>query len=168
METVSDHPESSNGTLNHSNTENVTETPTTLRAPLPPDLTENSETSDGSRNNDYTPIRSELVSPTPDYRHNTRIQTSTESATEASVNLLPAHEARGVFNVTDSEKRLQTHEKSESTLFHKDDSRDHLIDPNSVTESPTELLKATLTADKNNEAFNKSWASADATVNSEN
>ncbi|XP_060891526.1 uncharacterized protein LOC132972596 isoform X1 [Labrus mixtus] len=153
MGAVSDHPESGNDTLNHSNTENVTETPTTLRALLPPDRTENSETFDGSRNNDYTPMRSELVSPSPDYSHNKRIQTSTESATEASVSVLPAPEARGVFNVTDSEKILETHEKSESILFHKDDSRDLLNDPSSVTETPIEFVTATLSADKNNAAF---------------
>ncbi|CAJ1056495.1 serine-rich adhesin for platelets-like [Xyrichtys novacula] len=143
-ETVMVHAE--NSSLNNFSTENVTGTPVTfLNAPLPPDLTDSRENYNSGQNNKDTDMRKELVSPGPDYKHNTRIQTSTEqSLTEAEVGLFPvlptqhpAHEARGV---TDSKKIGVTRKESESVLLQRGDEQDTVGDSSTVTETLTGLM----------------------------
>ncbi|XP_034540968.1 serine-rich adhesin for platelets-like [Notolabrus celidotus] len=172
-ETVSIPAENINITMNHSNTDNVTETPITfLTALLPPDLSESSQTSDGSRNN--KDMRRESVSPGSDYRHNTGIKTSTGSLTEASLSLLPvlptpnpAHTARGGFDVSGSENLQDTHKESESVPRHKDDDHDTLRDSSRVKGTPGSFMTATVSADKNSDAFSKSGTVIDRHVKSD-
>ncbi|XP_039989638.1 gliomedin-like isoform X2 [Xiphias gladius] len=77
-ESASFHPDYSLGTLNDTNTGNVTEAPVKLStALLSVDLGRNSHTVNGSGNISDTTMKSELVEPRPDYRHDTWIETNT-------------------------------------------------------------------------------------------
>ncbi|XP_033997918.1 uncharacterized protein LOC117491902 isoform X4 [Trematomus bernacchii] len=109
-ESVSGHPEyGHHDTLNETNSENVTEASIRLlTAPLSQD--QNSGAFNGSGNITDIPMKSELVSPRPAYRHDTWTENSTGNVTEASIKLLAvlptqhrAHEAADDINVTDTE-----------------------------------------------------------------
>ncbi|XP_039664643.1 gliomedin-like isoform X5 [Perca fluviatilis] len=170
------HPEYSYDALNDTNTENVTEEPIRLlTAPLSPD--QNSDTFNGNANINDTTVQSELVSPRPDYTHDTWIETSAETVTAASIHLLTvstvlptphlAQEARDVFNVTHSEKLRDTANESEPVSFHKDDSQDTLNNTMNVTDGPIKLLSAPLSADHNSDAVNNSGTVSDTPMKSE-
>ncbi|XP_044050349.1 gliomedin-like isoform X1 [Siniperca chuatsi] len=169
-ESVSVHLEYSHDILNDTNTENVTEAPNQLlTALLSPDLIQNSDTFNGSGNINDTPMKSELVSPHPDDRHDTRTESSTQTVTEAAMSLLTAHEARDVFNVTDSVKLQDREKESESIPLHKDYSHDTLNDSNTenVTDGPITLLTAPLSADQNSDAVTNSGTIIDTPMKSE-
>ncbi|XP_039664638.1 uncharacterized protein LOC120564055 isoform X1 [Perca fluviatilis] len=170
------HPEYSYDALNDTNTENVTEEPIRLlTAPLSPD--QNSDTFNGNANINDTTVQSELVSPRPDYTHDTWIETSAETVTAASIHLLTvstvlptphlAQEARDVFNVTHSEKLRDTANESEPVSFHKDDSQDTLNNTMNVTDGPIKLLSAPLSADHNSDAVNNSGTVSDTPMKSD-
>uniref|UniRef100_UPI0037E8324D dentin sialophosphoprotein-like n=1 Tax=Semicossyphus pulcher TaxID=241346 RepID=UPI0037E8324D len=171
META--RPENNHDTLNDSTTENVTETPMTfLPALLPPDQTENRDTVSGSRSMKDTPTRSESASPRPDDRHHTRTETSTDSLTEASESLLPvlpsprpAHEARHVFDTTDSEKLQEN--QVESVSVHNDHNHKTLNIASSVTETPEGLITASFHEDKNSDTVNNSGTIIDPLLKSD-
>ncbi|XP_078023957.1 uncharacterized protein LOC117261781 isoform X1 [Epinephelus lanceolatus] len=171
-ESASAHPAYSNDILNDTNTESVTEAPSTLfTAAFPPDVIQNSDAFNGSGNTSDTTIKSELTSPLPAIRHVTQIETNAENVTEASFNLLsvsptthPAHEARDVLTVTDSEKLGDTEKESESVTFHSDHSHNTLSDLNTenVTDGPIQLLTDSSPSpqDNNNElnlSSNEGW-----------
>ncbi|XP_035858695.1 gliomedin-like isoform X6 [Sander lucioperca] len=151
------HPEYSYSTLNDTNTENVTEAPIRLlTAPLSTDQ----NSFNGSADINDTTVKSELVSPRPDYTHDTWVETSAETVTAASIHLtvstvLPtphlAHEARDVSNVTHSEKLRDTAKESESVSFDQDNSHGTLNNTKreNATEAPIQLLTAPLSADQN-------------------
>ncbi|XP_035858694.1 gliomedin-like isoform X5 [Sander lucioperca] len=159
------HPEYSYSTLNDTNTENVTEAPIRLlTAPLSTDQ----NSFNGSADINDTTVKSELVSPRPDYTHDTWVETSAETVTAASIHLtvstvLPtphlAHEARDVSNVTHSEKLRDTAKESEPVSFHKDDSQDTLNNTVNVTDGPIKLFTAPLSrhfSDQNGDTVNNS------------
>ncbi|KAK9516561.1 hypothetical protein VZT92_024481 [Zoarces viviparus] len=155
---------------------NVTTSKTTLdtstdSAPVTPDK---NSTFNGSGNIKDTPMKSESVSPRPDYTRDMWIGTSTENVTEASVNLLavlptphPTREAPDVFNVTDSENLRETDEESESVSFHKDYSHDTVNNTGNVTDGAIQLLTVPLSVDQNSESFNNSGAIIDAPMTSD-
>ncbi|KAM6926029.1 uncharacterized protein PEZ65_009642 isoform 4-T4 [Lycodopsis pacificus] len=159
----------------HPDVLNVTASKTTLdtstdSAPLTPD--KNSTTFNGSGNIKHTPMKSESVSPRPDYTRDMWIGTSTENVTEASVNLLavlptphPTREAPDVFNVTDSENLRETDEESESVSFHKD--HDTVNNTGNVTDGAIPLLTVPLSVDQNSDSFNNSGAIIDAPMTSD-
>ncbi|XP_028441597.1 gliomedin-like isoform X4 [Perca flavescens] len=167
------HPEYSYDALNDTNTENVTEAPVRLlTAPISPD--QNNDAINGNANINDTTVQSELVSPRPDYMHDTWIETSAETVTAASIHLLTvlptphlAQEARDVFNVTHSEKLRDTAKESESVSFHKDDNQDTLNNTMNVTDGPIQLLSAPLSADHNSDAVNNSGTVSDTPMKSE-
>ncbi|XP_049429144.1 gliomedin-like isoform X2 [Epinephelus fuscoguttatus] len=171
-ESASAHPAYSNDILNDTSTESVTEAPSTLfTAAFPPDVIQNSDAFNGSGNTNDTTIKSELTSPLPAIRHVTQIETNAENVTEASINLFsvsptthPAHEARDVLTVTDSEKLGDTEKESESVTFHSDHSHNTLSDLNTknVTDGPIQLLTDSSPSpqDNNNElnlSSNERW-----------
>ncbi|XP_078113280.1 uncharacterized protein LOC144522230 [Sander vitreus] len=160
------HPEYRYVTLNDTNTENVTEAPIRLlTAPLSTDQ----NSFNGSANINDTTVKSELVSPRPDYTHDTWVETSAETVTAASIHLtvLPtphlAHEARDVFNVTHSEKLRDTAKESEPVSFHKDDTLNNSMN---VTDGPVKLLTAKLSEDQNSDAVNNSGTVSDTPMKS--
>ncbi|XP_028441595.1 uncharacterized protein LOC114560428 isoform X2 [Perca flavescens] len=167
------HPEYSYDALNDTNTENVTEAPVRLlTAPISPD--QNNDAINGNANINDTTVQSELVSPRPDYMHDTWIETSAETVTAASIHLLTvlptphlAQEARDVFNVTHSEKLRDTAKESESVSFHKDDNQDTLNNTMNVTDGPIQLLSAPLSADHNSDAVNNSGTVSDTPMKSD-
>ncbi|KAL3061385.1 hypothetical protein OYC64_009546 [Pagothenia borchgrevinki] len=142
-ESVSGHPEyGHHDTLNETNSENVTEASMRLlTAPLSQD--QNSGAFNGSGNITDIPMKSELVSPRPAYRHDTWTENSTGNVTEASIKLLAvlptqhrAHEAADDINVTDTE------------ILRDTDS-------------------APLSEDQNSDSFNNSGAIIDASIKSD-
>ncbi|KAI4825180.1 hypothetical protein KUCAC02_020874 [Chaenocephalus aceratus] len=141
-ESVSGHPEYGHDTLNETNSENVTEASIRLlTAPLSQD--QNSGAFNGSGIITDIPMKSDLVSPRPAYRHDTWTENSTQNVTEASIKLLAvlptqhrAHEAADDINVTDTE------------ILRDTDS-------------------APLSEDQNSDSFNNSGAIIDASIKSE-
>ncbi|XP_034060573.1 uncharacterized protein LOC117538793 isoform X1 [Gymnodraco acuticeps] len=141
-ESVSGHPEYGHDTLNETNSENVTEASIRLlTAPLSQD--QNSGAFNGSGIITDFPMKSDLVSPRPAYRHDTWTENSTRNVTEASIKLLAvlptqhrAHEAADDINVTDTE------------ILRDTDS-------------------APLSEDQNSDSFNNSGAIIDASIKSE-
>ncbi|XP_032379000.1 gliomedin isoform X5 [Etheostoma spectabile] len=137
------HPENSYNTLIDTNTENVTAAPIQLlTAPLSPD--QNSDAFNGSANIYETTGKSELVSPRPDYTHDTWIETSIETVTAASIHLL-----------------------TEPVLFNKDDSQDTLNNTMNVTDGPIKLLTVPLSGDQNSDAVNNSGIVSDTPMKSD-
>ncbi|XP_035858696.1 gliomedin-like isoform X7 [Sander lucioperca] len=126
------HPEYSYSTLNDTNTENVTEAPIRLlTAPLSTDQ----NSFNGSADINDTTVKSELVSPRPDYTHDTWVETSAETVTAASIHL------------------------TEPVSFHKDDSQDTLNNTVNVTDGPIKLFTAPLSrhfSDQNGDTVNNS------------
>ncbi|KAM7396853.1 hypothetical protein PAMP_019861 [Pampus punctatissimus] len=166
-ESVSFHPDYSH-ILNDTNIDNVTDKSIQLlTAHLSPDLSKNSDVSNVSRNIMDTSMKSELVSPRPDYSDDILTEMNTKNVTEASVNILtvlptpyPAHDTRNVSNITDTEKLPDTNLETESASFHKDFSHDTLNDTNTVniTEATIQLLSGPISADEISDAFNGSKA----------
>ncbi|CAK6961526.1 gliomedin-like isoform X2 [Scomber scombrus] len=146
-------------TLNDTNTENVTKAAIKLSGPISADKI--NDAFSGIKTTIDTLMKSELVSPRPDYRDNTLTETNTNHVTEASVNILtvlptphPALDAGDVLNVTETEKLPDTNLETESVSFDKDYSHDTLNDTN--TENVTEAaiqLSGPISADKISDAF---------------
>nr|XP_033940517.1 gliomedin isoform X2 [Pseudochaenichthys georgianus] len=144
-ESVSGHPEYGHDTLNETNSENVTEASIRLlTAPLSQD--QNSGAFNGSGIITDIPMKSDLVSPRPAYRHDTWTENSTQNVTEASIMLLAvlptqhrAHEAADDINVTDTEILRDT----DSAPLSEDQNSDSfnnsgaIIDASNKSESPT-------------------------------
>ncbi|XP_034735960.1 gliomedin-like isoform X7 [Etheostoma cragini] len=137
------HPENSYNTLIDTNTEYVTEAPIRLlTAPLSPD--QNSDAFNGSANIYETTLKSELVSPRPDYTDDTWIETSIETVTATSIPLL-----------------------TEPVSFNKDDSQDTLNNTMNVTDGQIKLLTVTLSGDQKSDAVNNSGTVRDMPMTSD-
>ncbi|XP_053175828.1 collectin-11-like [Scomber japonicus] len=159
-ESVSFDKDYSHDSLNDTNTENVTETAIKLSGPISADKIY--DAFNDIKTTIDTLMKSELVSPRPDYSDNTLTETNANYVTEESVNILtvlptphPAHDGRDVVNVTEMEKLPDTNLETESVSFDKDYSHDSLNDTN--TENVTEAaitLSGPISADKIYDAFN--------------
>ncbi|XP_035520874.1 uncharacterized protein LOC118330452 [Morone saxatilis] len=167
---VSFHEEFNQDTLNDSDTEDVTEGPvqllTVLPTPPPAHETRDVVNVTVSEKLKDTDKESDLVSFHKEFNHNTLNDSHTEDVTEGPVQLLTAHEARDVFNVTDSDKLKDTDKESDLVSFYKEFSQDTRNDSNTkdVTEGPVQLLTAPLYVDHNSDAFNNSGTIIDTLI----
>ncbi|CAK6961528.1 gliomedin-like isoform X5 [Scomber scombrus] len=118
-------------TLNDTNTENVTKAAIKLSGPISADKI--NDAFSGIKTTIDTLMKSELVSPRPDYSNDTLTETNTNRVTEASVNIL-----------------------TESASFDKDYIHDTLNDTNTenVTEAAIKLKSGPISADIFSDAFN--------------
>ncbi|XP_069564304.1 uncharacterized protein [Brachyistius frenatus] len=173
-ESVSFHPNYSPKTLNDANGETVTRAAVnSLTGLFTVGSGGNSDAFSGRGKATGTAMEIELVSPRPDFRHDTWIEINPENVTEASIKLLtespsghPAENSRDDFKVTDSEKRPDSKIMDpEPVQFHHGSLND--TDIENVTEGPFKLLPAPFDADQNSDAFNGSRTVIKTTMKSE-
>ncbi|XP_074534435.1 uncharacterized protein LOC141796979 isoform X2 [Halichoeres trimaculatus] len=148
--------------------ETETESPETASVPAENHVVTTSHSNTGNGTEASITFLTESVSSGLDNKHNKEIESSTDTQTEASLilsHVLPtphsAHEARGALDVRDSEKQQDAHKSSESHLFHKDRNHNTPSHSSAVTGSPTRLMTATPSADKNRDSFTKSGSVID-------
>ncbi|XP_069018052.1 uncharacterized protein [Embiotoca jacksoni] len=174
MESVSFHPNYSPKTLNDANGETVTRAAVnSLTGLFTVGSGGNSDAFSGRGKATGTAMEIELVSPRPDFRHDTWIEINPENVTEPSIKLLtespsghPAENSRDDFKVTDSEKRPDSKIMDpEPVQFHHGSLND--TDTENVTEGPFKLLPAPLDADQNSDAFNGSRTVIKTTMKSD-
>ncbi|XP_069564298.1 uncharacterized protein [Brachyistius frenatus] len=174
MESVSFHPNYSPKTLNDANGETVTRAAVnSLTGLFTVGSGGNSDAFSGRGKATGTAMEIELVSPRPDFRHDTWIEINPENVTEASIKLLtespsghPAENSRDDFKVTDSEKRPDSKIMDpEPVQFHHGSLND--TDIENVTEGPFKLLPAPFDADQNSDAFNGSRTVIKTTMKSD-
>ncbi|KAK5867248.1 hypothetical protein PBY51_011758 [Eleginops maclovinus] len=162
-ESVPGHPEYGYDTLNDTNTENITDASITLlTAALSQD--QNLGAFNGSGNITDTPMKTELVSPRPAYRHDTWTQSSMENVTDATINVLSvlptphrAHEATEDFNVTDNDTSRHREGVCQDTLNKTENASD----------TTTVLLTDPISEDQNSDSFNNSGAITDISIKSD-
>ncbi|XP_034060576.1 uncharacterized protein LOC117538793 isoform X4 [Gymnodraco acuticeps] len=195
-ESVSGHPEYGHDTLNETNSENVTEASIRLlTAPLSQD--QNSGAFNGSGIITDFPMKSDLVSPRPAYRHDTWTENSTRNVTEASIKLLAAplseDQNSDSFNnsgaiidasiksesptphpttnrdVSDSEKLQNIKVETESVSLNQDGGNGTLNNANRehATEATITILRAPLSADQHSDAFSNRGTIIDKPMRSE-
>ncbi|XP_069564302.1 uncharacterized protein [Brachyistius frenatus] len=173
-ESVSFHPNYSPKTLNDANGETVTRAAVnSLTGLFTVGSGGNSDAFSGRGKATGTAMEIELVSPRPDFRHDTWIEINPENVTEASIKLLtespsghPAENSRDDFKVTDSEKRPDSKIMDpEPVQFHHGSLND--TDIENVTEGPFKLLPAPFDADQNSDAFNGSRTVIKTTMKSD-
>ncbi|KAM9376052.1 uncharacterized protein KZ484_008593 [Pholidichthys leucotaenia] len=111
------HSNFSSVSLNDTNMEDITKSP--VKSTF---LFDSSRNSIQSENVTETTMKSELVSPRPDYRHETFSKTSSEQVTDAQVKLSvlptpnPVENARSIFDFTTSDRLLDVYMETESHM----------------------------------------------------
>ncbi|XP_051236615.1 uncharacterized protein LOC127352364 isoform X2 [Dicentrarchus labrax] len=157
---VSFHKEFNQDTLNDSDTKDVTEGPVQLLTvlPTPPPAHETRDVFNVTDSNKLkdTDKESDLVSFHKEFNQDTLNDSDTKDVTEGPVQLLTAHEARDVFNVTDSDKLKDTNKESDLVSFYKESSQDTPNDSKTedVTEGPVQILTDSLYSPQNNNKLN--------------
>ncbi|XP_051236623.1 gliomedin isoform X11 [Dicentrarchus labrax] len=101
-------------------------------------------------------VLTDLVSFHKEFNQDTLNDSDTKDVTEGPVQLLTAHEARDVFNVTDSDKLKDTNKESDLVSFYKESSQDTPNDSKTedVTEGPVQILTDSLYSPQNNNKLN--------------